>query len=61
MKTEQQIRDKYKEMLQYTEILDDKVQNPNKYKDITTENIQQYIKAREEQYQLNSLIEWILN
>jgi hypothetical protein len=61
MKTEQQIRDKYKEMLQYTEILDDKVQNPNKYKDITTENIQQHIKAREEQYQLNSLIEWILN
>lgn len=61
MKTEQQIREKYQEMLKHTEDLDDMVNNPNKYKDITTENIQQHIKAREEQYQLNSLIEWILN
>ncbi len=61
MKTENEIREKYEKMLKHTEDLDDMVNNPSKYSGITTENIQQHIKAREEQYQLNSLIEWILN
>ena len=61
MKTQQQIEQKYKEMLEYTKILDDKVNNPNKYPDITIQNIQELIEAREAQYQMNSLVEWILN
>lgn len=61
MKTEQQIREKYEEMLKPTEDLDDIVQNPNKYSGINIENIQDYIKIREEQYKMNDLIKWILN
>ena len=61
MKTQQQIEQKYKEMLEYTKILDDKVNNPNKYPDITIQNIQELIEAREAQYQMNLLVEWILN
>lgn len=61
MKTQQQITEKYKEMLEYTKILDDKVNNPNKYPHITIEDIQELVQAREAQYQINSLVEWILN
>jgi len=61
MKNEQQIREKYEEMLKHTEDLDDMVQNPSKYSDISIENIQDPIRIREEQYKMNALIEWILN
>ena len=61
MKTQQQIEQKYKEMLEYTKILDDKVNNPNKYPHITIEDIQELVEARETQHQINSLVEWILN
>jgi hypothetical protein len=61
MKTEKEIKEKYEEMLKHTEDLDDMVQNPNKYSGITIENIQDHIKVREEQYQMNALINWILN
>jgi hypothetical protein len=61
MKTEKEIRDKYEEMLKHTEDLDDMVNNPSKYDGINVENIQSHIRIREEQYQMNSLINWILN
>jgi hypothetical protein len=61
MKTEQQIREKYEEMLKHTEDLDDMVNNPSKYSSINIENIQDHIRVREEQYKMNALIEWILN
>ena len=61
MKIEQQIREKYEEMLKHTEDLNDMVQNPNKYSGINIENIQDHIRIREEQYKMNALIEWILN
>lgn len=61
MKTEKEIREKYEEMLKHTEDLDDMVKNPGIYSGITIENIQSHIRIREEQYQMNSLIEWILN
>ena len=61
MKTENEIREKYQEMLKHTEDLDDMVLNPDKYNSINVENIQDHIKIREEQYQMNALIEWILN
>jgi hypothetical protein len=57
MKTEQQIREKYQEMLKHTEDLDDMVNNPNNYKSINIENIQDHIRIREEQYKMNTLIE----
>ena len=60
MKTKNEIREKYQEMLKHTEDLDDMVQNPNKYSGISIENIQDHIKVREEQYKMNALIEWIL-
>ena len=61
MKTEQQIREKYQEMLKHTENIDDMVNNPSNYKSINIENIQDLIRGREEQYKMNALIEWILN
>ena len=61
MKTEKEIREKYEEMLKHTEDLDDIVNNPSKYDGINVENIQSHIRIREEQYQMNSLINWILN
>jgi hypothetical protein len=61
MKTEKEIREKYQEMLKHTEDLDDMVQNPSKYNGINIENIQKTIQAREEQYQMNALVEWILS
>jgi hypothetical protein len=48
-------------MLKHTEDLDDMVKNPNTYSGITVENIQNHIRIREEQYQMNALINWILN
>jgi len=61
MKTEQQIREKYQEMLKHTEDLDDMVNNPSKYSGINIENIQDHVRVREEQYRMNALIKWILN
>jgi hypothetical protein len=60
MKTENEIREKYEKMLKHTEDLDDMVNNPSKYSGINIENIQDHIQIREEQYQMNALIEWIL-
>lgn len=60
MKTENEIREKYQEMLKHTEDLDDMVNNPNKYISSNVENIQKCIEAREQQYQMNALIEWVL-
>lgn len=61
MKTEKEIKEKYEEMLKHTEDLDDMVNNPSKYDGINVENIQNHIRIREEQYQMNALINWILN
>jgi hypothetical protein len=61
MKTEKEIKEKYEEMLKHTEDLDDMVKNPGIYSGITIENIQKHIRIREEQYQMNDLINWILN
>jgi hypothetical protein len=61
MKTEEEIREKYEEMLEHTELLMDKVRNPDKYDDVNVENIQEHIKNENEQHQMNALINWILN
>ena len=61
MKTEEEIREKYEEMLEHTELLMDKVRNPDKYDDVNIENIQEHIKNENEQHQMNVLINWILN
>jgi len=61
MKIEKEIKEKYEEMLEHTELLMDKVRNPDKYDDVTIENIQEHIQNENEQHQMNSLINWILN
>ena len=61
MKTEKEIKEKYEEILKHTEDLDDMVNNPGIYSGITIENIQKHIRIREEQYQMNDLMNWILN
>ena len=61
MKTEKEIIEKYDVMLKHTELLMDKVRNPDKYDDVTIENIQEHIKNENEQHQMNVLIKWVLN
>ena len=61
MRTEKEIRKKYEEMLKHTELLMDKVRNPDKYDDVNIENIQEHINGENEQHHLNALIKWILN
>ena len=61
MKSEKKIREKYVEMSKLTELLMDKVRNPDKYDDVTIENIQEHIKNENEQHQMNALIKWVLN
>ena len=61
LKTEKEIKEKYDEMLEHTELLMDKVRNPDKYDDVTIENIQEHINAENKQHQMNSLMKWILN
>ena len=61
MKIEKEIKEKYKEMLEHTELLMDKVRNPDKYDDVTIENIQEHIENENEQHQMNALINWVLN
>jgi hypothetical protein len=61
MRTEKEIRKKYKEMLKHTELLMDKVRNPQNYDDVNIENIQEHINGENEQHHLNALIKWVLN
>ena len=61
MRTEKDIRKKYEEMLKHTELLMDKVRNPDKYDDVNIENIQEHINGENEQHHLNALIKWVLN
>ena len=61
MKTEKEILEKYEEMLKNTELLMDKVRNPDKYDDVNIENIHEHINYENEQHQMNALIKWILN
>ena len=60
MKTEKEIIEKYDEMLKHTELLMDKVRNPDKYDDVTIENIQEHIKNENEQHQMNALIKLVI-
>jgi len=60
MKNETEIREKYNEMLEHTELLMDKVRNPNKYSDVNIENIQEHINNENEQHRINSLMKWVL-
>ena len=61
MRTEKEIRKKYEEMLKHTELLMDKLNNPDKYDDVNMENIQEYINSSYEQHSMNALIKWVLN
>jgi len=61
MKTEEQIRKKYEEMLEHTELLMDKVRNPDKYDDVNIDNIHDHIIAENAQHSMNALMEWILD
>jgi hypothetical protein len=61
MKTEKEILEKYEEMLKHTELLMDKVRNPDKYDDVNIDNIHEHINYENEQHQMNALIKWILN
>ena len=60
MRTETEIREKYDEMLKHLELLMDKVRNPDKYDDVTIENIQEHINGENEQHSMNALMKWIL-
>ena len=61
MKTEKEIIEKYDEMLKHTELLMDKVRNPNKYDDVNVQNIQEHINNENLQHSLNLLMKWVLN
>jgi hypothetical protein len=61
MKTEEQIRKKYEQMLEHTELLMDKVRNPDKYDDVNIDNIHEHIRGENEQHGMNALMEWILD
>ena len=61
MKTKKEIKQKYEEMLKHTELLMDKVRNPDKHDDVNIENIHEHINYENEQHQMNALIKWILN
>jgi hypothetical protein len=61
MKTEEQIRKKYEQMLEHTELLIDKVRNPDKYDDVNIDNSHEHIQGENEQHSMNALMEWILD
>ena len=61
MKTEEQIRKKYEEMLEHTKLLMDKVRNPSKHDDVSLDNIHDHIIAENAQHSMNALMEWILD
>jgi hypothetical protein len=60
MRTETEIREKYDEMLKHLELLMDKVRNPDKYDDVTIENIQEHINAENTQHSINAIMKWVL-
>ena len=60
MRNEKEIKEQYDVMLKHTEILMDKVRNPDKYDDVNVGNIQEHINIENEQHRMNSLIEWVL-
>ena len=60
MRTEKEIREKYQEMLKHTELLMDKINNPDKYDDVNIENIQEHIDNENKQHSMNSLMKWVL-
>lgn len=60
MRTEEEIKKKYDEMLNHTELLMDKVRNPQNYNDVNTENIQEHINSENEQHSMNALMMWVL-
>ena len=61
MKSEEQIKRKYVEMLEHTKLLVDKYENPNNHDDVNVMNINQHIQNANEQFSMNSLIEWVLD
>ena len=61
MRIEKEIKEKYEEMLEHTELLMDKVRNPDKYDDVNIDNIHEHINYENEQHQMNALIKWVLN
>ena len=60
MRTETEIREKYDEMLKHLELFMDKVRNPDKYDDVTIENIREHINAENAQHSMNVLMKWVL-
>ncbi len=48
-------------MLEHTKLLTDKYQNPNNHDDVNVNNIQEHIRNANEQFSMNSLIEWVLD
>lgn len=60
MRTEKEIRELYEKMLTHTELLMDKVRNPDKYDDVNIENIQEHIDNENKQHSMNSLMKWVL-
>jgi hypothetical protein len=61
MKTEEQIREKYNQMLEHTELLKDRVRNPDRHSDVNINNFHDYIIAENAQHSMNALMEWILD
>ena len=61
MKTEKEIIEKYDEMLKHTELLMDKVRNPDKYDDVNIDNIHEHINGENEQHAMNALMKWVLD
>jgi hypothetical protein len=61
MKTEEQIIKKYEQMLEHTELLKDRVRNPDRHSDVNINNFHDYIRDENEQHSMNALMEWILD
>lgn len=61
MKTEQEIRELYNKMLEHTELLMDKINNPDKYDEVNIDNIQEHVNNANDQLEMNALMKWILN
>lgn len=47
-------------MLKHLELLMDKVRNPDKYDDVTIENVQEHINGENVQHSMNALMKWVL-
>jgi hypothetical protein len=61
MKTEEQIREKYNQMLEHTELLKDRVRNPDRHSDVNINNFHDCIRNENAQHSMNALMEWILD